>query len=262
MINYAKLQLVRFITLRAYRNGDWKTIPIEENNQSLVQVPIEISYPFYFEVMKISDSENIYLREEALEKIFVARSFLIKMGFDLRVYDGWRSMHLQENLFWYYMKLFTAKCFGKEKDFSNLQDPSSIKEYFSMLSPEVQSTMIEANRTYVSLPSNNPFCPSPHATGGAVDVWLFKDEKAANLGIPFDWMEEDAGAFYHLKFKRKRFPGNDRKVCKNRELLLNAMINAGFSCYGPEIWHFNYGNQMDALVKGGFAKYSYVEPQC
>jgi len=38
------------------------------------------------------------------------------------------------------------------------------------------------------------------------------------------------------------------------------MTKAGFSCYGPEIWHFNHGNQMDSLVKGGMAAYSYIEP--
>ena len=73
-------------------------------------------------------------------------------------------------------------------------------------------------------------------------------------------MEENAGAFYHLKFLRKRFHGNDKRICANRKILLLAMVKSGFTCYGPEIWHFNYGNQMDALVKGGHACYSYVEP--
>ena len=73
-------------------------------------------------------------------------------------------------------------------------------------------------------------------------------------------MEVDAGAFYHLKRKRKPFLGNDRAISARREVLLYAMIKAGFTCYGPEIWHFNYGNQMDALVRGGPARYSYIEP--
>jgi D-alanyl-D-alanine dipeptidase len=120
--------------------------------------------------------------------------------------------------------------------------------------------MREANRTFVSWPSKDPTCPSPHATGGAVDVWLVEEGSTANLGVPFDWMEEDAGTFYHLKRRRSRFSGNDSKVCRNRSKLILAMANAGFSCYGPEIWHFNYGNQMDALVKGGAACYSYIEP--
>lgn len=260
MLDYMKLQWIRFSTLHSYKYNDWKKIQIKECNQPLVLVPREISYPFYFKVMNISDSEDIYLREDVLDRVLRARSILKGFGFDLRVYDGWRSMSLQENLFWYYMRLFTSKKFNKEDEFSNLSTADDIRQYFSKLSLEVQSAMIEANRTYVSFPSNDPLRPSPHATGGAVDVWLFDEDKAMNLGVPFDWMDEDAGAFYHLKFKRKRFPGSDKRVCHNRECLLLAMHDAGFSCYGPEIWHFNYGNQMDALVKNEIAKYSYVEP--
>lgn|GEM_PF-2809147 len=84
--------------------------------------------------------------------------------------------------------------------------------------------------------------------------------KKIDLGVPFDWMDVEAGAFYHFKHRRKKF-NDDRKVCQNRELLLSAMIKAGFTCYPPEIWHFNFGNQMDALVKGGHAIYSVTAPR-
>ena len=158
------------------------------------------------------------------------------------------------------MRTFTAIRFNRKEEFNNLVHTENFKEYFNSLSPEVRATMVEANKTYVSWPSKDSFCPSPHATGGSVDVWLFKDGEAADLGVPFDWMEEEAGAFYHLKLRRKRFFVKDEIVCRNRETLLLAMSKAGFSCYGLEIWHFNCGNQMDALVRGGFAVYSYIEP--
>ncbi|MCK5511131.1 D-alanyl-D-alanine carboxypeptidase family protein [Candidatus Parcubacteria bacterium] len=260
MLNYIKLQWVRCKTLQAYRSGDWKEITIKENGEPLVKIPKEISFPYYSRVMKLTDNKEIYLRQKVFNKIKKARLFLQREGFDLKVYDGWRGAELQENLFWYYMRAFTAKQFGKKEELEQFNTLSEIKIRFEIFSPEIQAAMIGANRTYVSLPSKNPLCPSPHTTGGAVDVWLFKDNKAANLGVPFDWMKKNAGAFYHLKFKRKRFLGNDSQICHNREILLLAMIKAGFSCYGPEIWHFNYGNQMDALVKGGHAIYSYIEP--
>lgn len=260
MIRYIKLQLLRYITLRAYRSGDWKEIPIQENGQPLIQVPEEIVFPFYAQTMKLVEDQRIYLREEVLERVLKARVWLQSQGFDLKIYDGWRSTHLQENLFWYYMRAFTANRFNMKQQFDQLDSFDAIRSYFYSLSPELQASMLEANRTYVSWPSKDPCCPSPHSTGGAVDVWLFREGMAMNLGVPFDWMEENAGAFFHLKIWRKRFPGNDKRVCRNRELLLLAMAEVGFSCYGPEIWHFNYGNQMDALVKGGRACYSYIEP--
>jgi len=203
---------------------------------------------------------SVSLREEVLEKILHTREFLKLQGFDLMVYDGWRSLELQENLFWYYMRLFTVKNFDLQEHFNDASSTKDIRECYNHLSPEVKKLTFEANRTYVSWPTSDPSYPSPHSTGGAVDVWLYKNGEAENLGVPFDWMKEEAGAFYHLKIKRKRFSGNDARICRNRTTLLLSMINKGFTCYGPELWHFNFGNQMDALVKGKSACYSYIEP--
>lgn len=259
MFNYLWLQYVRFKTLSAYKYGDWKNIPIKECGEELIQVPEEIAFPFYAKVMKLTEDKRIFLRKTTLEMTLEAREYLHKMNYDLRVYDGWRSIELQENLFWHYMREFTAKQFGKYQEVKNLSS-LEMKAYFENFPPELRSAMIGANRTYVSLPSKNVLCPSPHSTGGSVDVWLFKNNEAENLGVPFDWMEKNAGAFYHLKIKRDCFNGNDWIICQNRNRLLSVMIKAGFTCYGPEIWHFNYGNQMDALVKRCHAIYSYVEP--
>lgn len=260
MLNYFKLQVARYITLMAYKRGDWRKILIKENKQPLVEVPEEISFPFYRNVLKITESKKLYLREEVLDRVLSARGILKSQGFDLIVYDGWRSLELQKNLFWFYMKLFTIKKFNLEEMFANLVSTDSIKDCYDSLSPETKRLVFEANRTYVSWPTSEPSCPSPHTTGGAVDVWLYRDSEAENLGVPFDWMEEDAGAFYHLKINRNRFPGNDTRICRNRETILLSMMKSGFTCYGPEIWHFNFGNQMDALVKKGVACYSYIEP--
>jgi len=260
MFDYLEMQYLRYVTLSAYRSGDWRTIPIKEDGQKLVQIPKDMTFPFYARVMNLVTDERMFLREEVLEKVLLARQRIREIGLDLVVYDGWRSVELQENLFWFYMRAFTAAKFNKKDQFEKLNNFSEIKSYFESLSPETQSVMRDANRTYVSWPSKDPISPSPHATGGSVDVWLVQNGEEANLGVPFDWMEEEAGAFYHLKLRRRRLAGNDQKVCKNRTRMILAMSNVGFSCYGPEFWHFNYGNQMDALVKGGIAKYSYIEP--
>lgn len=260
MTEYIKLQMLRYSTLRAYRSGDWRKIPITENHDPLVEVPSEISHAYYVREMRLGDHEKIYVRSQVLERLFAAQFGLQSKGFDIKLYDGWRSVALQENLFWHYMYAFTAARFNQKKHFDELKDFDEIRAYFETLPQDLQTTMREANRTYVSWPSRDPIAPSPHATGGAVDVWLFQDDLPINLGTPFDWMEEDAGTFYHLKLRRKRFPGNDRRVCTNRTQLILAMAQVGFTCYPPEFWHFNFGNQMDALVKGGPASYSYIEP--
>lgn len=217
------------------RRGDWREVPIEENGESLVRVPTEIAYPYYAKIMGLG-KEEIYLRKGLMERIFDVRTSLRPYGFDLVVYDGWRSVELQENLFWYYMSEFTAKKFDRD--------------YFSV-SADLQLQMFEENRKYVSWPSRDPSAPSPHATGGAVDLWLYKDGKPVDLGVEFDCMDERAGIYY---------PVDDHRILNNRMTLLLAMTKAGLSPYPAEIWHFNFGNQMDALVKNTHAIYSYVEP--
>ena len=259
MFDRVQLQYARFKTIRAYKSGDWRKILIRENNDPLVEVPAKYCYPYYMREMHLTTDKRIFLRQEVLNRFVQARETLRSKGFDLIVYDGWRSVELQENLFWHYMREFTAARFNRKDEFVQLKELSQVRDYFKRLPPDVQTTLREANSTYVSWPSKNPLVPSPHVTGGSLDVWLYQDGVPASVGIPFDWMEENAGAFYHLKRWRKSFSG-DHRVCSNRSALLLAMIQAGFSCYPPEIWHFNFGNQMDALVKGEKARYSYVEP--
>ncbi len=250
----------RVKTLWGYKNKNWRDIPILESAEELVLLDEKISHPYYALEMGMSKNYSIYLRETVVRKLEIARSILKRDGYDLKVYDGWRSMELQENLFWYYMKEFLLPKYSQIfPKFVSSKTPQAIKMVFDTLSKDLQENLKEANKTYVSWPTPNPKCPSPHSTGGAVDVWLYQNGLPVNLGVPFDWMDENAGAFYHLKIKRNKFPG-DASVCRNRNTLLYAMIKAGFSCYGPEIWHFNYGNQMHSLVTGEDAVYSYIEP--
>src|SRR5216683_3497682 len=241
---------------QAYETGNWRNLPIEDNGEPLVLVPPHLCYPWYALEMRLTNDTRTFLRRTVYGLFLIARLSLNAMGFDLKVYDGWRSVELQENLFWYYLKRFTASRFNLQEQFQNCYSGAQIKRQFLSLPEAKQEELKKANTLYVSWPSTDPKSPSPHATGGSIDVWLYRNDKPANLGVPFDWMDEEAGAFYHLREERKSFGAEDMLVCYNREILLTAMVAAGFSCYPYEFWHFNYGNQMDSLVTGRQAFYS------
>lgn len=252
---------LRTKTMAGYQNKDWRTLPIKECGEPLVLASQELCHPYYSKEMGITSEERIFLRQTTLNMFYVAKEICNSLGYDLKIYDGWRSMQLQENLFWFYMKEFTAKKFNSQNVFLNIHSPTEIKAVFNKnIAAKNQVLMIQANKAYVSLPSSDPKSPSPHSTGGAVDVWLYKDGQSVDLGVPFDWMEKNAGAFYHIGFRKKKFPKNHKLISKNRNILLYAMSQSGFSCYPPEIWHFNFGNQMDSLISTKTAQYSYTEP--
>ena len=75
--------------------------------------------------------------------------------------------------------------------------------------------------------------PPGHCTGGAVDVWLV-DETGEPLDVtsPFDRFH--AAPTYAI--------GLDDHAQRNREILLNVMLGAGFSNCRDEWWHYSYGD--------------------
>ena len=239
---------------------EWKSIPIIDNGERLILIPENFCYPFYANNMGITQDKRIFLRETLFSMFMKAYEYLKCLGLELKIYDGWRPVYLQEHLYWLYMKKFTIMKFKELAYlFAKCSSIEEFKDKFASLSRDKQEALHNINKAYVSWPSNSYIFPSPHATGGAIDVWLFKDGSSIDLGIEFDSMEQSAGAFYHLITDRKTFQ-NDESIVYYRNMLLYAMCHAGFSCYPPEIWHFNYGNQMHALVAGGKACYSYIEP--
>jgi D-alanyl-D-alanine dipeptidase len=254
------LRAVSYYTQRAFRKGDWRRVPINECGERLVEVPEIFCAPYYAVELSLTKDRRIFVRQQVLFRFLDAQRIANASGYDIMIYDGWRSLALQKTLYWSCMAEYTAPRFNVVSAFDDLVHPEDICTAFNALHPELQGRMHEANQTYSSLPSKDALRPSPHATGGAIDVWLYRDGRRCDLGVAFDEMTEAAGAFYHLGFNREPFNGDDAEVVRNRAHLLLAMTGAGFVSLPSEIWHFNCGNQMAALVRGRTARYGYTEP--
>ena len=242
------------LTLLNHKFGrNWRKIQIIENNDTTRIVPRIFCNSFYFKKGIPGSKQEILLRNDVFRKYILAKNYIKdKYNLDLIIYDGYRPYEVQEYLFWSYMRDFTLK---KYQDHLNqifgfligITDVFDFKEQFEKIIPDkTKEILFEANRQYVSLPCRDS-SPSPHLTGGAIDVWLYKNGKPLNLGCEFDHMEKDAGAFYYIFHP---FKGYISGASKNRNIIIEAMTRFGFAAYGPEFWHYSYGDQMWALVYG------------
>ena len=115
-----------------------------------------------------------------------------------------------------------------------------------------EAQLDERTHRYVSLPSGAAAHPSPHLTGGAVDLTLGNGSgHELPMGTPFDDFAERAGTRYlEIALEQGRLREDEREALRNRRLLFHLMTRAGFTNYPDEWWHFDYGNQFWAAISG------------
>lgn len=133
-------------------------------------------------------------------------------GFSLAVFDAWRPLSLQAEI---YQAAYT--------------DPG--------LPPG-----------FVTPPSDDPYTPPPHLTGGAVDLTLAWNNRPLALGSEFDDFIDEAHADSY-----EGVPGRIRQL---RRLLYWSMAEAGFVVIDCEWWHFELGTRRWAAITGAPVWYS------
>jgi D-alanyl-D-alanine dipeptidase len=204
------------------RVDNWKNIPIEECGENLVQLNnldpnLVMVDPQYYKRGIQHSTQIMCAREGVAKKLLIAGSQLPK-GLKLLILDAWRPLEVQQALFDDYV--------------TNLEKTLT----------EPREKLIEIAQTYVSLPSSDISKPSPHFTGGAVDLTLCDTQgKQLDMGTAFDFFGPEAGTRYY------EGQGLDSTASLNRRVLYNSMVAAGFSAYDEEWWHFDFGNQFDTV---------------
>jgi D-alanyl-D-alanine dipeptidase len=103
---------------------------------------------------------------------------------------------------------------------------------------------------YWAAPSAGGASPSPHSTGGAVDLTLrFRATgQPLFMGGLFDDVTEDA---WTDAFEQKPIGSmSDEEARANRRILYWVMAEAGFANNPTEWWHYSWGDQMWAKLRG------------
>jgi len=214
---------------------NWKKIPIKENREKLIntdtlnKTKVKV-FPIYF-VNKINDAVNYCLLRETLVEKIDNISRKIPDGYKLLLLDGWRPQKVQQNLFDHYKSILMGK---------NLNWDDKKIDYETQL--------------YAAKPTSDILSPSPHFTGGAIDLTLEFDGHFLDMGTSHD----DSSPLSKTSAFESMNNINDERinmVVKNRRILYNLMVSEGFSNYSNEWWHFDYGNQLWGLATKNKAIY-------
>jgi zinc D-Ala-D-Ala dipeptidase len=185
--------------------------------------------PPYYAVIPGS-IETLHLRKGAAEHLRDVNARLAEAELELFVFDAWRPQAVQA---YFHDRWLPAELRRRKPQLSDEQ-----------LAAEVQN--------YWAAPSTGRDAPSPHSTGGAVDLTIrWRGGDPLWMGSLFD----DASPLAHTaRFETEISPDafsfSDEEARANRRLLYWLMTDAGFASNPSEWWHFSFGDQMWAKLRG------------
>lgn len=213
------------VSQRSIRDNGERLVPM-----SLAPPPIKV-FPAYARLGIPGAVPECFVREGVYRALLAAARALPE-GIGLLVLDGWRPWRVQQYLF------------------------DTLHEAIHLHHPELsEEQLLERTREFISLPSRDPAAPSPHLTGGAVDVTLCDaDGLPLDMGTLFD---EALPASHSDHFERLEAPSQEqRRARDNRRLLHRVMSEQGFTNLPSEWWHYDLGDQLWAHY-GGHAEAIY-----
>ena len=183
------------------------------------------SNPPYFHAVP-GAIENLWLRESVASRLVDINAALACHDMELFLFDAWRPQSIQ-------------------KHFHDAWFPDWLRRNRPELSDGERFEEVER---YWAAPSGGKQSPSPHATGGAVDLTLrFKSiAQPLYMGGIFDDLTENAHSDW---FERSDIHSmSDKEAQNNRRLLYWVMHEAGFANNPTEWWHYSFGDQMWARL--------------
>lgn len=228
-------QLTDLLPVPEAGTPDWETIfavKIKENQEKLVPLSLAenkiLVRPAYYSAGIERALPECYARDEIRKRLLEAASMLPD-GLRLVVLDSWRSKDTQTALF--------EACSAALKIAHPDKNEHEIKEM---------------TEEFVAPPSLDSDCPSPHSTGGAVDLTIAStDGVPLSMGAPFDYPGPVSNTRYYeeLLENGRELSGQEHEALMNRRLLYDVMTRADFVNYHGEWWHFEYGTQRWAYLQ-------------
>lgn len=209
----------------------WREVPIAECGEPLVRLEPSTRIHIrsaYVELGYDAALEDVYLRAGVARRLHYA-SRLLPAGVSYVIWDGWRPVELQAELYGRYRADIAART-GLTGD-----------------------ALEQETQRFVSLPSTDPRKPSPHLTGGAVDLTLGDEHgNPLDLGGEFDELTRRSEPDF---YEGAAAGTAEREFRDRRRLLRRSLESAGFTNYPEEWWHFDLHDQFWGRITGKAASY-------
>lgn len=231
----------------------YSLVPIADCGEPLLPIPealfaIEQPHPYVKRGAPYGQRSPYYLRRGVLERLKMAQRHLQthQPTWKIQIFDAYRPIAVQQ--------FMVAATFQELLTAHQLQEDE--------LSDRQRQALLEQVYQFWAVPSLDPRTPPPHSTGAAVDVTLVDSRgQPIDMGSPIDELSERSLPDYYATLATQLNDQvsdqadvnkltRDRALLyhQHRQVLRNAMLNAGF-CQNPnEWWHFSFGDQMWAWL--------------
>ncbi|NJL35816.1 MAG: D-alanyl-D-alanine dipeptidase [Leptolyngbyaceae cyanobacterium RM2_2_4] len=221
----------------------YQRIPILECGEPLIPIPLELfaveePHPYAKLSAPYGGRSPYYLRQAVLEGLITAQDHLQQLypRWRVQIFDAYRPIAVQQ-----FMVDYTFAETARAQGFSP-----------DRLTNEQRQAILEQVYQFWALPSDDPTMPPPHSTGAAVDVTLVNDQgQVVNMGSPIDELSPRSYPDHFATVPVDQSPQQQslrETFHRNRQLLRNVMIRAGFRQHPREWWHFSQGDQMWAWL--------------
>ncbi|MDB9313412.1 M15 family metallopeptidase [Spirulina sp. CS-785/01] len=215
----------------------YHTIPIQENHEPLVEIPLEkfsleSPHPYAKLGADYEGHSPYFLRQSVLDALLKAQEDLQQehFGWKIHLFDAFRPLSVQQ--------------FMVDYSFHSLLKQHNLNE--ADLSPTQREKLWEEVQQFWAIPTSDPTTPPPHSTGAAVDVTLLDETgQLVDMGGEIDELSERS----HPDHYKDAQTAPEAFYHQNRQILSNVMKTAGFRQHPYEWWHFSLGDQLWAWLE-------------
>lgn len=217
----------------------WHPIPIRDNGEPLLSLPKRIHrlepHPYQSLGAPYGPGASPFqLRQGVIRRLLAAQDCLEagSEGWSLAVFDAWRPVTVQAFMVEH---AFAEACRQRGLD---PEEPTAGAH---------RALRLEVARFWAE-PSPDPTTPPPHSTGAAVDLTLLdRSGTPLAMGGAIDAIDAVSEPEHYAAAE----PGSDAALWHHRRCrLAEVMAQAGFARHPNEWWHFSFGDQLWAWVRG------------